>query len=166
MVRTTEPLAGAITLMVFAISLLTYNSGPGLCAGAAVAHSASATTLEARAAIRYLPPDAMSVVEDRLVSIEGLVEPPDAVPAPESTQDGPREVRAGDVGVVEVDSGQVGTREIDLAQVRAREVGAGEVGARHVGAHHPHRLVPRIGAQVGVRQRGTHELGVGHDGDD
>src|SRR2546425_6857233 len=71
--------------MVFAISLLTYNSGLGLCAGAAVAHSASATTLEARAAIRYLP-DAMSVVEDRLVSIEGLVEPPDAVPAPDSTR--------------------------------------------------------------------------------
>src|SRR2546427_8711184 len=38
-----------------------------------------------------------SVVEDRLVSIEGLVEPPDAVLAPDSTQDGPREVRPGDV---------------------------------------------------------------------
>src|SRR3989449_5251089 len=148
MVRTTEPLAGAITLMVFAISLLTYNSGPGLCAGAAVAHSASATTLEARAAIRYLP-DAMSVIEDRLVSIEGLVEPPDAVPAPDSTQDGPREVRAGDVGVGEVDSGQVGTREIDLAQVRAREVGAGEVGARHVGAILRDRKSTRLNSSHG-----------------
>src|SRR2546425_1132957 len=81
------------------------------------------------------PPDAMSVVEDRLVSIESLVEPPDAVPAPDSTQDGPREVRAGDVGVGEVCAGQIGAREIDLAQVRGPEVGA-----RHVGAHNPHRL--------------------------
>src|SRR5438445_12667898 len=105
MVRTTEPLAGAITLMVFAISLLTYNSGLGLCAGAAVAHSASATTLETRAAITNLPPDAMSVVEDRLVSIEGLVEPPDAVPAPDSTPDGPREVRVRDVGIGEARAG-------------------------------------------------------------
>src|SRR6266566_4725735 len=72
-VATTEPVVGATTLIVFAISLLTYNSGLGLCAGAAVAHSASATTLETRAAITNLPPDAMSVVEDRLVSIEGLV---------------------------------------------------------------------------------------------
>src|SRR2546427_9401829 len=124
MVPTTEPVAGAITLIVFEISLLTYNCGPGLCAGAAVAHNASATTLEARAAITNLPPDAMSVVEDRLVSIEGLVEPPDAVPAPDSTQDGPREVRAGHVRVGEVCAGQIGAREIDLAEVRGREVGA------------------------------------------
>src|SRR2546422_3320580 len=126
MVRTTEPVAGAITLIVFAISLLTYNRGPGLCAGAAVAHSASATTLGARAAITNLPPDAMSVVEDRLVSIEGLVEPPDAVPAPDSTQDGPREVRAGHVRVGEGCAGQIGARELDLAEDRGREVGAAE----------------------------------------
>src|SRR5438309_10050157 len=99
MVPTTEPVAGAITLIVFAISLLTYNRGPGLCAGAAVAHSASATTLGARAAITNLPPHAMSVVEDRLVPIEGLVEPPAAGPAPASTQVGPGEVGARGVRV-------------------------------------------------------------------
>src|SRR5437879_13253339 len=125
---------------------MTNDCGPSRCAAAALAHSTSATTREARAAITSLL-DAMSVVEDRLVSIEGLVEPPDAVLAPDSTQDGPREVRPGDVRVGEVCAGQIGTREIDLAQVRGREVGTGEVGARHVGAHHTQRLVPRIGAQ-------------------
>src|SRR5438309_9280742 len=114
MVPTTEPVAGAITLIVFAISLLTYNRGPGLCAGAAVAHSASATTLGARAAITNLPPDAMSVVEDRLVSIEGLVEPPDAVPAPDSTQDGPGEVRARDVRVGERSEERRVGKSVDL----------------------------------------------------
>src|SRR3989454_6211478 len=143
MVPTTEPVAGAITLIVFAISLLTYNCGPGRCAGAAVAHSASATTLEARAAITNLL-DAMSVVEDRLVSIEGLVEPPDAVLAPDSTQDGPREVRPGDVRVGEVCAGQIGTREIDLAQVRGREVGTGRSEEHTSELQSPCNLVCRL----------------------
>src|SRR5438046_10666162 len=70
-----------------------------------------------------------SVVEDRLVHVERLVEPAEAVASPDPLEDRPGQIGARYVGIREIGTGEVGADQQHLAQVRAGQVGAAEVHA-------------------------------------
>src|SRR2546430_7664363 len=58
-----------------------------------------------------------SVVEDRLVHVERLVEPAEAVASPDPLEDRPGQIGARYVGIREIGSGEVGADQQHLAQV-------------------------------------------------
>src|SRR5438034_11779427 len=70
-----------------------------------------------------------SVVEDRLVHVERLVEPAEAVASPAPLEDRPGQIGARYVSIREIGTGEVGPHQDHLAQVRACPVAAAEIPA-------------------------------------
>src|SRR5947208_15369522 len=63
-----------------------------------------------------------SVVEDRLVHVERLVEPPEAVASPDPLEDRPGQIGARYDGIREIGTGEVCADQQHLEQVRAGQV--------------------------------------------
>src|SRR5712692_5830568 len=143
-----------MTLTLFPFSLLAYTSGSRAAAvgragrGRAPARSSGATASEARTREerQSVRPPSGSVVEDRLVGTQGLVQAADPVLAAGVLEEGATQIRTRHGGVGQVGPRQIGAHEKDLAQVRAGQVRAAEVDPRGVEAHDAHRLIPGVRA--------------------
>src|SRR5256885_15161908 len=84
-----------------------------------------------------------SVVEDRLVHVERLVEPPEAVASPDPLEDRPGQLGARYVGIREIGTGEVGAAQHDLAQGPAGPGGPAAVPPAGTDGHETHSLAPR-----------------------
>src|SRR5881296_930057 len=120
-VATTVCVRGEMTEIVLGSSLLTYSSGSREAAGARARMRGVATATHKRRVDDFMSGLA-SVVEDRLVNVERLVEPAQAVASPDSLEDRPGQVGARYVGVR-----QVGAREVGPDQQRLEQVCPGEI---------------------------------------
>src|SRR6266571_4959255 len=150
-------LRGEITVMLLLTSLLTYNTDSRV--GATSAAPTSGATSRRTALPRHEPDviaPARSIVEDRLIDVDRPVEPPDAVAPADVAEHGAVQVRAGEIGA----------DQQDLAEVRTGEVRAAEIHAGGIDPHDAHRLISRIGAEVGADEARAERLGVAHRPDE
>src|SRR2546423_12112778 len=85
-----------------------------------------------------------SVVEDRLVHVERLVEPAEAVASPDPLEDRPGQIGARYVRIREIGTGEGGADQQHLAQVRTGQGGAAEINAAAVDAHDTPPLDARV----------------------
>src|SRR2546422_5144778 len=156
-------LRGEITVMLLLTSWRTYNTDWRV--GATSAAPTSGATSRRTALPRHDPDviaPARSIVEDRLIDVDRPVEPPDAVAPADVAQHGAVQVGPGDIRVRQVRAGEIGADQQDLAEVRTGEVRAAEIHAGGIDPHDAHRLISRIGAEVGADEARAERLGVAH----
>ena|SRR5690348_18077415 len=108
-VAITALVRGETTEIVLGSSLLTYNCGSREPAPNALVRTRSAARAAAgRWRVGLVNGTYRSVVEDRLVDMQRLVEPAEPVAAPDPLEDRPGQIGAGHVGIREIGTGQVG----------------------------------------------------------
>src|SRR4029077_1310810 len=162
MVAITALVRAATTEIVLGSSLLTYSSGSREPAPNALVRTRSAARAAGHWRVGLVNGRSRSVVEDRLVDMQRLVEPAEAVASPDALEDRPGQIGARYVGIRDIGTGQVGPHQQHLAQVRARQVGPGEIHAARIDAHDTHPLVPRVHAQIRLDEFRALRFGVVH----
>src|SRR5260370_20003078 len=156
-----------ITLMVLPTSLLAYNRGSlGGVGTAAWRKSGARSAIPPRRASCVIMGTPRSVVEDRLIDVEGPFQPSQVLESADVAQDRPVQIGAAHIRVRQVRARQVGADERNLLEVRAGGIGAGEVRSRGVEPRDAHRLVAGIGPEIRAHELGPLRLGVGHGPDE